>query len=212
MEMQKDYAPNVVCGLMRIGGYSCGILADQPSFMAGTLDVHGSEKASRFVKTIHKLGLPIIVLTDTPGFLPGKDQEHHNLLLKGAALFKAFENANVPVLSFILRKAYGGAYIVMAAKSVGNRFCYMWKDARIGVMQEDAAIEVLYKKDLLLHPDDPALREKYKEEYLSELPDMESLVEAGYFDGVVEPSETRNTIIDRLQTMDMPPENGRSLG
>lgn len=212
MEMQKDYAPNVVCGLTRIGGFSCGILADQPSFMAGTLDVHGSEKASRFVKTINKLGLPLIVLTDTPGFLPGKDQEHHNLLSKGAVLFQVFENANVPVLSFILRKAYGGAYIVMAAKSIGKRFCYMWEDAQIGVMHEDAAIEVLYRKELLLHPNDPTLRERFKEEYMSELPDLESLIEEGYIDEVIQPSETRNTILDRLQKLDTPPENNKSFG
>ena len=211
MELQKDYAPNLICGIARIGGYSCGILADQPSFMAGTLDVHGSEKAARFVKTIDKLGMPLIVLTDTPGFLPGKDQEHHNLLSKGAALFRAFEDANVPVLSFILRKAYGGAYIVMAAKSVGKRFCYMWEDAQIGVMQGDAAIEVLYRKELLLHPDDAVLRERFKEEYMSELPDMESLLEAGYIDEVIRPSETRNTIIDRLRKLDTPPEYSKSL-
>ena len=209
-ELQRDYSPNVVCGLARIGGYSCGILADQPSFLAGTLDVQGSEKASRFVKTIDKLGLPLIVLTDTPGFLPGKDQEHHNLLSKGAALFRAFENARVPVLSFILRKAYGGAYIVMAARSVGNRFCYMWEDAQIGVMQGDAAIEVLYKKELLLNPADTSLRERFKEEYLSQLPDMDSLMETGYIDEVIQPSETRNTIISKLQSLDTPSEPFKS--
>ena len=201
MELQKDYAPNAVCGLSRVGGYSCGILADQPSFLAGTLDVKGSEKAARFIKTMDSIGLPLIVLTDTPGFLPGTDQEHHNLLSKGAVLFQAFENASVPVLTIILRKAYGGAYIVMAAKTIGRRFCYMWDGAQLGVMQEDAAIEVLYKKDLRLHPDDPSLREKFKEEYLSELPNMDSLIDAGYIDAVIQPEETRNTIITKLKSL-----------
>ena len=201
MELQKDYAPNVICGLSRIGGYSCGILADQPSYLAGTLDVKGSEKAARFVKTIDKLGLPLIVLTDTPGCRPGTDQEHHNLLAKGAVLFQAFEDAAVPVLTFILRKAYGGAYIVMAAKTVGRRFCYMWEGAQLGVMQEDAAIEVLYKKDLLTHPDDTSLRERFKEEYMSELPSMDSLIEAGYIDDVIQPEETRDIIIAKLKSL-----------
>ena len=179
---------------------------------AGTLDVNGSEKAAHFIKTVNKLDLPLVVLTDTPGFLPGADQEHHNLLAKGAALFQAFEKASVPVLTFILRQAYGGAYIVMASKTIGKRYCYMWEGAQIGVMQEDAAVDVIYKNDLLANPNEPALRDKFKEEYLSDLPDTESLVESGYIDAVIKPKDTRNVIIDKLHGLEQTSASSRSLG
>jgi acetyl-CoA/propionyl-CoA carboxylase carboxyl transferase subunit len=191
-EIQKDYAKSIVCGFARFEGRTCGIIADQPNHLAGAIDTEAAEKAERFIATLNSFNIPFISIVDTPGFLPGKEQEHGKLLLRGARLFSALSGASVPIITLILRKAYGGAYIVMGAKTVGQRYCFAWDEAQIGVMLNDAAVDIIYKNDISDSKD--MLLNRYEDT----LPTLPDLLEAGYVDRIIKRNESRKVILETL--------------
>ena len=148
MEVQEDYAKNIIIGFGKIGGKNIGLIAQQPNHLAGVIDIKASEKAARFIRFCDAFNIPLISLVDVPGFLPGLDQEHNGIIRRGAKLLYAYAEATVPKISIIIRKAYGGAYIVMSSKSLLSDLNYAWPSAEVAVMGPEAAIKILYRKEL----------------------------------------------------------------
>ncbi|HKJ57869.1 MAG TPA: acyl-CoA carboxylase subunit beta, partial [Halobacteriales archaeon] len=169
MQVHEAFAQNVVCGFGRLDGHSVGVVANQPRVNAGTLDIEASEKASRFVRTCDAFNVPIVTFVDVPGFMPGTDQEHHGIIRHGAKLLYAYSEATVPLLTVILRKAYGGAYDVMASKHLGADVNYAWPTAEIAVMGPRGAVNVLFSDEIEAADDPDEKREEliaeYREEY-----------------------------------------------
>lgn len=182
-EIQKNWAQNLVVGFARLGGYSVGVIANQPSMMGGVLDSNASRKGARFIRTCNAYNVPIISLVDVPGFLPGTAQEYNGIISHGAKLMFAYCEARVPKLAVIMRKAYGGAYIVMCSKHVGGDVNLAWPSAEVAVMGAHGAVEVLFRKD-----ED---KDKRVEEYESKFLNPSRAAERGYVDAVIQPSETR---------------------
>ena len=147
MEVQAEFARNVVIAFARIEGRTCGIVANQPMVLAGSLDVDASDKAARFVRFCDSFNIPLVVLVDVPGFWPSKDQEQHGIIRHGAKLLYAFSEATVPKITVILRKAFGGAYIAMNSKGMGADIVYAWPIAELAVMGEDGAVNIIYTRD-----------------------------------------------------------------
>lgn len=201
LELRERWAANVRVGFARLGGYPVGVIANNPGVLAGVLDIDASRKAARFVRTCNAFGLPILSLIDVPGFLPGKEQEHHGIIEHGAKLAYAYCEATVPKLSVILRKAYGGAYIVMSSKHVGGDFNLSWPDAEIAVMGAGGAVEILHGKELRQH-DDPERRSQELTDSYNESFANPSIAEArGFLDAVIEPAETRRVLLRGLHAL-----------
>ena len=198
LEIQPDYAKNVVVAFARIEGRAVGVVANQPKERAGVLDINASRKAARFVRTMSAFGLPIVSLVDVPGFMPGTKQEHGGVIVHGAKLLYAYCEARVPRVTVILRKAFGGAYIVMSSKHVGCDVNLAWPTAQVSVMGAEGAVEVLHGKDLAAAADPKArfddLCARYREEYMS----VRLAAERGWIDEVIEPSDTRRKIVHYL--------------
>ncbi|MDR8019888.1 acyl-CoA carboxylase subunit beta [Nesterenkonia aerolata] len=195
LELQALYAPNVVIGLGRIEGRSVGLVANQPSQLAGTLDIAASEKAARFVRFCDAFNIPIVTLVDVPGFLPGTDQEFNGIIRRGAKLLYAYAEATVPKITVITRKAFGGAYIVMGSKKLGADINLAWPTAQIGVMGAQGAVNILYRRDLAAVEKSggnvEAKRQELIDDYEAELLNPYQAAELGYIDAVIEPAETR---------------------
>ncbi|NLA15788.1 MAG: acyl-CoA carboxylase subunit beta [Bacteroidales bacterium] len=201
LEVHKDYATNIITGFARFNGSSVGIVANQPRVLAGVLDINASRKAARFVRFCDAFNIPIITLVDVPGFLPGTQQEYGGVILHGAKLLYAYGEATVPKITVILRKAYGGAYIVMGSKHLGGDLNYAWPSAEIAVMGPSGAIEVLYGKEIA-GTEDPALFVAEKEkEYRDNFANPYNAARFGYIDDVIEPRNTRFRIIRALQLL-----------
>lgn len=205
VEVQQYFAPSIVVGFACINGESVGIVADQPMHNAGTLDVDSSEKAARFVRCCDAFGLPVVTLVDVPGYRPGADQEQAGIIRRGAKLIFAYANATVPLVTITLRKAYGGAYIVMGSKSIGADFAYAWPDAEIAVMGADGAVSILNRRDIkAAGPDPAAMAAKAKElsdQYAAENINPNLSVASGELDGIIEPSDTRQAIAESLEVL-----------
>ncbi|MGC4066884.1 MAG: acyl-CoA carboxylase subunit beta [Polyangiaceae bacterium] len=165
MEVQERFAGNIVVGFARLGGKSVGIIANQPAVLAGVLDINASRKAGRFIRTCNAFRIPIVSFVDVPGFLPGQDQEHNGVIVHGAKLLYAYCESTVPKMSVILRKSYGGAYIVMSSKHIGGDVVLAWPSAEIAVMGAKGAVEVLYKKEITAAADPKAEMAKRTKEY-----------------------------------------------
>jgi acetyl-CoA carboxylase carboxyltransferase component len=195
-EIQKNWAKNMVVGFARLGGYSIGIIANQPAMMAGVLDFNASRKAARFIRTCNAYNIPIISFVDVPGFLPGTGQEHMGVIAHGAKLMYAYCEATVPKLAVILRKAYGGAYIVMSSKHVGADINLAWPTAEVAVMGAAGAVEVLFAKEIATSED----KDKKVEEYESKFLNPSRAMERGYVDAVIRPSETRAKLYRHLKS------------
>lgn len=197
-EAQQDFAKNILTGFIRLEGKPTAVIANQPKWLAGCLDINASSKAARFVRFADAFNIQILTLVDVPGFLPGVNQEHGGIIRHGAKLLYAFSEATVPRITVITRKAYGGAYDVMNSKHIGADFNFAWPSARIAVMGGEGAIKVLYRKELQnLTPEEQeikisALLEEYSEKYESPW----KAAELGYLDAVIEPSETRARLIN----------------
>jgi len=204
MEVARDFAPNMITGYARFDGRSVGIVANQPNYLAGVLDINASRKAARFVRFCDAFNIPILTLVDVPGFLPGTAQEYGGIILHGAKLLYAYGEATVPKVTIILRKAYGGAYDVMSSKHLRGDFNYAWPSAEIAVMGAKGAIEVLYNKKLA-GIEDAAEREKafrnYEEEYKTKFANPYDAASYGYIDDVISPRMTRFRIIRALQVL-----------
>ncbi|UGQ12419.1 acyl-CoA carboxylase subunit beta [Yinghuangia sp. ASG 101] len=201
LEVHARWAPNVVCALARIEGETVGIVASQPASMAGVLDIHASEKAARFVSTCDAFNIPLITLLDVPGFLPGVEQEHNGIIRHGAKLLYAYCNATVPRVQVILRKAYGGAYIVMDSRSIGADLSYAWPTNEIAVMGADGAARVVFRKEIAAADDPETARAARVAEYRGELMHPYYAAERGLVDDVIEPAETRAVLAGALRVL-----------
>jgi acetyl-CoA carboxylase carboxyltransferase component len=191
IEVHERWATNVICALARLDGQVAGIVANQPMSMAGVLDIHASEKAARFVQLCDAFNIPLITLLDVPGFLPGVDQEHGGIIRHGAKLLYAYCNATVPRIQLILRKAYGGAYIVMDSRSVGTDLSFAWPTNEIAVMGAEGAANVIFRKRIAESGDPDATRAAMVKEYKAELMHPYYAAERGLVDDVIDPAETR---------------------
>ena len=194
-ETHKNFAENIVTGFARIAGRSIGIVANQPAFLAGVLDIHSSTKAARFVRFCDCFNIPLLVFEDVPGFLPGTDQEWNGIITNGAKLLYAFSEATVPRITVITRKAYGGAYDVMNSKHIGADMNYAWPSAEIAVMGAKGAAEIIFKNEIS-KASDPAAKLKEKEmEYTAIFANPYRAAERGYVDEVIKPEQTRQKLI-----------------
>jgi propionyl-CoA carboxylase beta chain len=194
-EIHGDYATNIVIGFARLAGRSIGIVANQPISLAGVLDIDSSKKAARFTRFCDCFNIPLLVLVDVPGFLPGTDQEWHGIITNGAKLLYAFSEATVPRVTVITRKAYGGAYDVMNSKHIGADMNYAWPTAEIAVMGAKGASEIIFKKEIA-EAADPAKKLTEKEaEYAEKFATPYLAAERGFVDEVIEPKYTRTKLI-----------------
>ena len=200
-EIQEHYAQNIVVGFARLGGFSVGIVANQPMVLAGVLDIAASEKAARFVRFCDCFNIPLIVFEDVPGFLPGLDQEHGGIIRHGAKLLYAFCEATVPKLTVITRKAYGGAYCVMNSKHIRADFNVAWPTAEIAVMGPEGAVNIIYRRELGEAEQPEAKRAELVNEYRDHLANPYIAAQRGYIDDVIEPSETRPRLINALHML-----------
>ncbi|WP_121714740.1 acyl-CoA carboxylase subunit beta [Streptomyces sp. E5N91] len=200
-EVHERWAPNIICALTRLGGQVVGIVANQPQSMAGVLDIESSEKAARFVQTCDSFNIPLVSLVDVPGFLPGVDQEHNGVIRHGAKLLYAYCNATVPRISLVLRKAYGGAYIVMDSRSIGADIALAWPTNEIAVMGAEGAANVVFRREIAASDDPEAVRMARIDEYRDELMHPYYAAERGLVDDVVDPAETRSVLIGALRML-----------
>ena len=202
LEVHKNYAENIVVGFARLAGRSIGIVANQPAYLAGVLDNHASVKATRFVRFCDCFNIPLLVLEDVPGFLPGTDQEWNGIITNGAKLLYAFSEATVPRITVITRKAYGGAYDVMNSKHIGADLNYAWPTAEIAVMGAKGAAEIIFKKEISTATD-PAEKLMEKEQlYADTFANPYRAAERGFVDEVIEPSVTRLKLIRAFKMLE----------
>ena len=204
LEIQRHYAPNIITGFARFNGISVGIVANQPNYLAGVLDINASRKAARFVRFCDAFNIPILTLVDVPGFLPGTTQEYGGIIIHGAKLLFAYGEATVPKITIILRKAYGGAYDVMSSKHLRGDLNYAWPTAEIAVMGPKGAIDVLYNRKIAEIKDEKERTEyihQMEEEYKSKFANPYNAARYGFIDDVIEPRNTRFRIIRGLQAL-----------
>ena len=194
-EVHKNYAENIVVGFARIGGRSIGIVGNQPASMAGVLDIDASVKGARFVRFCDCFNVPLLVLEDVPGFLPGTDQEWNAIITNGAKLLYAFSEATVPRITVITRKAYGGAYDVMNSKHIGADMNYAWPSAEIAVMGAKGAAEIIFKREIAAADDPDAKLEEKVDEYTEKFANPYRAARRGYVDEVILPQDTRKKLI-----------------
>ncbi len=215
-EVHDNWAKNVVVGFGRLGGNVVGIIANQPAVLAGVLDIDASRKAARFIRTCNAFNVPLVSLVDVPGFLPGRHQEHGAVIDHGAKLLYAYCEAVVPKLSVILRKAYGGAYIVMSSKHVGGDINLAWPNAEIAVMGAAGAVEVLNRREIAAADDPDAKKQELIEVYEEKFLNPDNAAQRGFLDQVIEPHETRRKLIRHLNLLMtkrewMPPKRNGNL-
>jgi acetyl-CoA carboxylase carboxyltransferase component len=198
LEVHQRWATNVICALARLDGHVVGIVANQPQSMAGVLDIDSSAKSARFVQMCDAFNIPLITLLDVPGFLPGVEQEHGGIIRHGAKLLYAYCNATVPRIQVILRKAYGGAYIVMDSRSVGADLSFAWPTNEIAVMGPEAATNVIFRREIAAAADPVAARAQRIKEYRAELMHPYYAAERGLVDDVIDPVDTRRVLAQSL--------------
>lgn len=194
-EIHKDYADNIIVGFSRIGGRSVGVVANQPMSLAGVLDVDASKKAARFVRFCDAFNIPLLVLVDVPGFLPGTDQEWNGIILNGAKLLYALSEATVPRISVITRKAYGGAYDVMNSKHIGADLNYAWPTSEIAVMGAKGASEIIFRKEIQAAKDPEIKLSEKEKEYADAFANPYKAAQRGFVDEVIMPKTTRRKLI-----------------
>jgi propionyl-CoA carboxylase beta chain len=203
LEVQESFAPNLVVGFARLDGRPVGVVGNQPAVLAGVLDINASVKGARFIRFCDAFNVPIVTFVDVPGFLPGTAQEFGGIIRHGAKLLYAYCEATVPKLTVITRKAYGGAYDVMSSKHVRGDLNLAWPSAEIAVMGPDAAVEVVYRRELDALPEGeraPAARER-AEEYRNRFANPWVAAERGYVDAVIDPAKTRSWLVRGLRTL-----------
>ena len=201
LEVQPMWATNIVCAFARLDGHVVGIVANQPLVLAGSLNIDAAEKAARFVRTCDSFNIPLVTLVDVPGFLPGIDQEHAGIIRRGAKLLYAYCEATVPRVQVILRKAYGGAYIVMDSKSLGADLSFAWPSNEIAVMGAEAAASIIFRKELAAAPDPLQRRKELVADYTERLMTPYIAAERGMVDDVIDPGQTRMILIRSLEML-----------
>jgi acetyl-CoA carboxylase carboxyltransferase component len=200
-EYYPHWARNIVCAFARFGGHSVGIVGNQPQHLAGVLDIESSEKAARFVRTCDAFNLPLVTFVDVPGFLPGVDQEHGGIIRHGAKLLYAYCESTVPRIQVITRKAYGGAYVVMNSKSIGADLAFAWPSAELAVMGPQGAVEILHRREIDDADNPDARKAELVDEYTERHANPYEAAERGYIDDVIDPADTRPTIIAALELL-----------
>jgi len=201
-EIHKGFAENIVVGFARLAGRSIGVVANQPAFLAGVLDVHSSQKGARFVRFCDSFNIPLLVFEDVPGFLPGTDQEWNAIITNGAKLLFAFSEATVPRVTVITRKAYGGAYDVMNSKHIGADLNYAWPSAEIAVMGAKGAAEIIFKREIKEADDPEAALKEHEKEYADIFANPYRAAERGFVDEVILPEETRVKLIKAFKMLE----------
>ncbi len=213
-EISPNWARNIVCAFARIDGRSVGVVANQPRYLGGVLDSDAAQKAARFVRTCNLFGVPLVVLVDTPGFLPGARQERAGVIRHGAKLVHAFAEATVPRVTLILRKAFGGAFIAMNAKDLGADLVFAWPQAQIGVMGAEQAVGIVHHRELATAADPRAERERLGRRYAREHLAAQTAVEDGHVDEIITPADTRARIaaaLGSLETAERPRKQAGNL-
>ena len=201
LEIQAGFAPNAIVGLARLDGRPVGIISQEPASMAGVMDIDSADKISRMVRFCDAFNLPIVTFVDSPGFLPGVDQEHRGVIRHGAKVLFAYSEASVPKVSVVTRKAYGGAYVVMSSKYLGTDITYAWPSAEIAVMGAEGAANILHRKQISDAQDPAAERARLEEEYRQKYLNPYAAAHAGYIDEVIEPAQTRQKLIEALELL-----------
>jgi propionyl-CoA carboxylase beta chain len=201
LEVHSLYAQNIVVGFARIEGQSVGIIANQPSQLAGTLDINSSEKAARFLRFCDAFNIPILTLVDVPGFMPGTEQEWNGIIRRGAKLLYAYAEASVPLVTLITRKAYGGAFIVMGSKYLGSDINFAWPSAEIAVMGAQGAVNILHRKEIAEAKDVDAKRKELVDDYTEKFSNPYLAAERGTIDSVIEPEDSRQYITKAFRTL-----------
>jgi propionyl-CoA carboxylase beta chain len=200
LEIQANWAENVVCGFARLGGHSVGVVGNQPAALAGVLDIDASVKAARFVRTCDAFNVPLVTFVDVPGFLPGTAQEWGGIIRHGAKLLYAFAEATVPKLTVITRKAYGGAYDVMSSKHIRADFNVAWPTAEVAVMGPEGAVNIVFRQELETAEDPEGRRAELIADYKERFANPYTAAERGYVDDVIEPRRTRPWLVSALET------------
>ncbi len=200
-EVQPNYAKNIVVGFARLAGRSIGIIANQPRYLAGVLDINASDKAARFIRFCDAFNIPLLTLADTAGYLPGVGQEHGGVIRHGAKLLYAYSEATVPKLTVILRKAYGGAYIAMCSRHLGADQVFAWPTAEIAVMGPEGAANIIFKKEIEEAADPAAVRQEKIEEYKRSFANPYMAAARGYVDDVIDPAHTRMRLCNALNAL-----------
>ena len=198
LEVQENWATNIVVGFARLDGRSIGVIANQPRRLAGVLDVDASDKAARFIRFCDAFNVPLLTLVDTPGYLPGVDQEHAGVIRHGAKLLYAYSEATVPKLTIIMRKAYGGAYIAMCSRHLGADFVVAWPTAEIAVMGPEGAANIIFRREIETAKDPEAMRQKKIKEYEEKFANPYVAASQGYVDVILEPHKTREALVRAL--------------
>jgi propionyl-CoA carboxylase beta chain len=201
LEVHEHYAQNIVVGFSRLNGYAIGVVGNQPKAMAGVLDIDASAKAARFVRFCDAFNIPLLTFVDVPGFLPGTSQEWGGIIRHGAKLLYAYAEATVPKITVITRKAYGGAYDVMASKHLMADFNFAWPTAEIAVMGPEGAVNIIHRRDIGASPTPEARREKLIDDYKARFANPYTAAERGYVDDVIIPHETRPKVIAALEAL-----------
>jgi propionyl-CoA carboxylase beta chain len=202
LEIQRDWAQNILIGFARLGGYSAGIVANQPAYLAGCLDIDASVKAARFVRFCDCFNIPLITFVDVPGFLPGTGQEFGGIIRHGAKLLYAYCEATVPKITVITRKAYGGAYDVMSSKHIRGDFNFAYPTAEIAVMGPDGAVNIIFRNEIAQAGDPVAEKNRLVEEYRQTFANPFKAAELGYIDEVLMPRDTRPRLIASLKALE----------
>ncbi|MFZ4578925.1 MAG: acyl-CoA carboxylase subunit beta [Myxococcota bacterium] len=200
-EVHKHFARNILCGFARLGGDTVGVVANQPSVLAGCLDIDASVKAARFVRFCDAFNVPLLTFVDVPGFLPGTAQEYGGIIRHGAKLLYAYAEATVPKLTVITRKAYGGAYDVMSSKHIRGDINFAWPTAEIAVMGPDGAVNIVYRNELKAAPDPAKAKAEYVERYRDVFANPFKAAELGYIDEVIHPEDTRPRLVSSLRML-----------
>lgn len=200
-EIHKDFAKNIVVGFARIDGHSVGLVANQPRFMAGGIDIDSSDKAARFIRFCDSFNVPIITLEDVTGFFPGVKQEHGGIIRHGAKILFAYSEATVPKITVILRKAFGGAYVALNSKSIGADLVYAWPNAEVAVMGPEGAANIIFARDIANSDDPDATRQAKIDEYKNKFANPYVAAGLGMIDDVIDPRETRIKLIQSLEML-----------
>ena len=202
LEVHKGYAENIVVGFARIAGRSIGVVANQPAYLAGVLDINSSKKGARFVRFCDAFNIPLLVLVDVPGFLPGTDQEWNAIITNGAKLLYAFSEATVPKVTVITRKAYGGAYDVMNSKHIGADLNFAWPSAEIAVMGAKGAAEIIFRKEIAAAEDPEAKLQEKVDDYTARFASPYRAADRGFIDEVIHPKDTRIKLIKAFKMLE----------
>ncbi len=199
LQVHENYAKNIVVGFARINGKTTGVVANQPRYLAGVLDVNASDKAARFIRFCDSFGIPLLTFVDTPGYLPGVDQEHQGVIRHGAKLLYAYSEASVPKVTVIMRKAYGGAYIAMCSRHLGASSVIAWPTAEIAVMGAEGAANIVFRKEIASSDNPDETRQEKVKEYEDKFANPYVAASKGYVDVIVEPERTREVVIQAFE-------------